>query len=601
MARKPGSKESVSESTGRASTGRRSTGRRSTGRRSTGRRAAPSRTGGRVPKTPEGLPELVFAQASPHSVGGRSLFDVQAPVDSSTATGFTSEPQLTSSGVQRLREAGFEILHASPISINIAGPASLYEEAFGTTLVAEERPVVKELGREDTATFVECPDTDVPGLIDPSGTDFAGVLEGIALEEPRYFFSDPFPPVESYWHLRVPGDVSLACNADKAHRGGITGRGTRVVMTDSGWFEHPYFKRRGYRYSRVVLGPGARRRERDEIGHGTAESANIFAVAPDVRFTMVKMSFVNTVGAFNRAVELDPDVISNSWGSDVRRGSLSAADRALAAAIGLAVDDGIVVVFSAGNGHFGFPGQHPDVISAGGVFMQPDGDLRASDYASGFASEIYEGRDVPDVCGLVGMLPSGVYIMLPVEPGDAIDVDLASRGRFPKGDQTAPDDGWAAISGTSAAAPQLAGACALLRQAHPGVTPQRIRRILQRTARDVTAGTGNPRTGGHRAKQGDDLATGAGLVDAHRAVLVAKVQAAGTSEIAGVAPAVPAGVPARAAAAGRPPAGRGRRRRASRPGASRPARLSGEEVSDLEELIEGSEDFDELIGGPEDL
>ena len=39
----------------------------------------------------------------------------------------------------------------------------------------------------------------------------------------------------------------------------------------------------------------------------------------------------------------------------------------------------IAVVFSAGNGHFGFPGQHPDVISAGGTFMRQDGTFIASD------------------------------------------------------------------------------------------------------------------------------------------------------------------------------------------------------------------------------
>jgi len=46
---------------------------------------------------------------------------------------------------------------------------------------------------------------------------------------------------------------------------------------------------------------------------------------------------------------------------------------------------------------------HPDVISAGGVYMEPDGSMRASDYASGFASNIYNGRNVPDLSGLVGM------------------------------------------------------------------------------------------------------------------------------------------------------------------------------------------------------
>src|SRR3712207_8472429 len=44
----------------------------------------------------------------------------------------------------------------------------------------------KEGGREDTATFVEAPETDVPGLIRTEDSQFADVLEGVALEEPRY-------------------------------------------------------------------------------------------------------------------------------------------------------------------------------------------------------------------------------------------------------------------------------------------------------------------------------------------------------------------------------------------------------------------------------
>ena len=135
---------------------------------------------------------------------------------------------------------------------------------------------------------------------------------------------------------------------------------------------------------------------------------------------------------------------------------LSAANIALANAIAAAVSSGIIVIFSAGNGHWGFPGQHPDVISAGGVDIRPDGSLRASDYASGFASNIYSGRRVPDVSGLVGMRPKAMNILLPLQPGDSIDVGNSGGSHPSTGDETASDDGWAAFSGTSAAAPQLA-------------------------------------------------------------------------------------------------------------------------------------------------
>ena len=53
------------------------------------------------------------------------------------------------------------------------------------------------------------------------------------------------------------------------------------------------------------------------------------------------------------------------------------------------------MVFAAGNSHFGFPGQHPDLISAGGVVMDEEEKLQASNYASGFISRIYKTGAYP--------------------------------------------------------------------------------------------------------------------------------------------------------------------------------------------------------------
>ena len=470
------------------------------------------------------IPEKLFANASPLSIGGVSMFDAKEAINADTVANFFSDEQVINSAVNKLELAGFEILQVSQASINICGSIDLYEKAFNTKVVPEERSVIKPGAQEDMATFWEVPDTDIPGLIDTKGTPFEDVLEGVAIEEPRYFMAPSmFAPTKAYWHLCMPGDVSLGCNADKAHRSGITGKGIKVAMVDSGWYRHPYFVGRGYRASPVVLGPSAANPNNDESGHGTGESANIFAVAPDVQFLPVKMSFVNSLGAFNTAVGLGPDIITCSWGSSIANGPLSAANQALAAAIATAVSSGIVVIFSAGNGHWGFPGQHPDVISAGGVYMENDGSLQASNYSSGFMSNIYTNRRVPDLSGLVGMSPGASYIMLPLEPGDQIDTGKAG-GTHPPGDETAPDDGWAAFSGTSAAAPQLAGAAALVKQACSRLTPRQIRNVLMKSARDVTAGNCSPSTGGNVAVVGPDTATGNGLVDAHKAVLVAKIR-----------------------------------------------------------------------------
>ena len=129
--------------------------------------------------------------------------------------------------------------------------------------------------------------------------------------------------------MNVPADVSLGLNADRIHRDGITGRDIKVVMIDSGWYKHPYFIQRGYRFNPVVAGPGATDQEHDKSGHGTGESANIFATAPDVDFTMVKFNFINSIGTLNKAVELHPHITSISWGSDIDKPEkYSAADQA---------------------------------------------------------------------------------------------------------------------------------------------------------------------------------------------------------------------------------------------------------------------------------
>lgn len=472
------------------------------------------------------IPAKIFAQASPKSVGGVSMFAMMGGIDAESVASFQSEDSVINEAAALLRQAGFEILQITRFTINIAGSQKVFEDAFKTKLMADERPVIKPGAIEDTATFIECPTTDIPGLIDTSKTAFADVLEGVAIEEPQYFFESALAPNKAYWYLDVPGDVSLGTNADKAHRSGITGKGVKVAMVDSGHYKHPFFAKRGYRVAPVVLGPAAANPTRDESGHGTGESANIFSVAPDVQLLPVKINFVNSIGAFNAAAALKPDIITCSWGSSRQFPPLSAANQALATAIASAWSSGIIIVFSAGNGHFGFPGQHPDLISAGGVFMDQNENLQASNYASGFMSNIYSNRRVPDLSGLVGMQPGASYIMLPVEPGDDIDSSRAG-GNHPPQDETTKTDGWAAFSGTSAAAPQLAGTAALIKQACNKLTPAQVRDIMMKTARDVTQGNSNPATGGHPAAAGQDLATGHGLVDAHKAVLTAKIRCLG--------------------------------------------------------------------------
>jgi hypothetical protein len=110
------------------------------------------------------LPPIVYAEASPRSIGGVSLFEASR-VTSDNVANFFSESQLVAQAVQRLRAEGFQVLNIGDTTITIGAPPETYERVFRTKLQAEERPVIKEGARADTATFVECPETDMPGLI----------------------------------------------------------------------------------------------------------------------------------------------------------------------------------------------------------------------------------------------------------------------------------------------------------------------------------------------------------------------------------------------------------------------------------------------------
>jgi subtilisin family serine protease len=493
------------------------------------------------------FPDRIFAVASPHSLGGVPMFTEGLTIDASNVQAFESDEELVRRAIARLQEAGFEVLYATTRTINIAGSRATFERAFSTTLVAVERETIKSGGEVGTTTSFDTADTSLFGLIDTANSGFADVLEGVAIEQP-YALQTPtaFPPPARYWHLDVPADVSLGCNADRAHRSGVTGLGIRIAMVDTGQAAHPFFTERGYRVEPTVLGPGTVDAHIDSVGHGTGESANIFSTAPDITLLPVKCanasgSLVNTTAAFAAAAALNPTVISCSWSRSIQNGPLDAAANALATEVAVAVNAGIIVCFSASNGGWGFPAQMPEVIAVGGVFMERDGSMRASDYASGFMSNVYPRRRVPDVSGLVGMRPKAIYIMLPLSEGAQIDAGNAG-GTHPNGDETPNNDGWAAFSGTSASCPQVAGVCALIKQACPRLTPAEVRDILMTTARDVTVGSSSPLTGlpgGSPAGVGPDNATGAGMVDAHKAVLLAKLRCTVVPLIPFVTPRLP--------------------------------------------------------------
>lgn len=427
----------------------------------------------------------------------------------------SSPEERTVAEVRRtLLQLGFRVfVDDASTSVSAEGAHELFAKAFQTALCKRARTLRAGM-REHHFEFFDTA-KDAP---EPSVAEVPGALY-VAIQRPPIFFQSPLPPPVKYYHLRVPGDVALLTNASATHRrrnpagDRATGAGVKVAMLDTGFYLHPYFKAHGYRLAPVGAADAVPPPERDPHGHGTGEVANIFACAPDAEVIGVKMGG-NAILPFDRAVALGTRVISCSWGYHLPGVvSLPAALVPLRLRILSAMAAGITVVFSAGNGQVSFPGMLPEVISVGGVYADNTGALRASDYASSFISLIYPGRRVPDFCGLVGMQPRAVYLCLPIPKGCVIDKDLGGAP-FPNKDETAQDDGWALFSGTSAAAPQVAGICALLLQKKPTLTPAQVKAVLRATAADVKQGTSAM---GEKAGPGDDPATGAGLVDALKA------------------------------------------------------------------------------------
>lgn len=459
----------------------------------------------------------------PPQEGGVSPIASEERINCSNISNFRPARATYDKAARLLTDLGFKVVAHSPYSLSVEATPALFTKTFGTKLeVLSMDRVQSGLMMREKSFYAP-----VSGAGCEPPSKLKGIVESAHIHPPAIYFESPMPPPVSYFHLNLPNHVAMLTRASAVHQQGITGKGVRVVMIDSGFFNHQFYQSHGFKAT-VVLAPGAFNPQKDDNGHGTAHAANLFATAPGVSFAMVKKG-MNPAAAFKTAIDLAPHIIICSWGLDLVDGSpnrkhlpnIPEEFTSLEMQVASAVAKGICVVCASGNGQAAFPGMHPDVISAGGIFIAQDQKLTASDLASAFDSRPYPGRHVPDVCGLVGMRPSGVYLMLPVQPGCEMDQNFSAGGPFPGGDATSNDDGWIAASGTSSAAPQLAGICALLKQKNPSLTPQEMKQALIAGAVDCSRGAANPESNqgtALKAGTGADGATGHGLVNAKASV-----------------------------------------------------------------------------------
>lgn len=199
-------------------------------------------------------------------------------------------------------------------------------------------------------------------------------------------------------------------------------------------------------------------------GHGPNNADGVLGIAPEARILPVRVILEDKDAARSKArstrgnalaegirwaADQDVDVINLSLGDDSESAHPEPSEDA---AVQYALAKGSIVVASAGNGgakgdHISYPAAYPGVIAVTAV--DEDGDRAPFSTRRWYATVSAPGVDV------VIADPDRKYY-----------------------------EGW----GTSAAAAFVSGAAALIKAAHPSLTPAQVKRLLEETAREAPAG-----------------------------------------------------------------------------------------------------------------
>lgn len=458
--------------------------------------------------------ENVVCTIATRTISGKQTQLARGRIDNENYRDFQLAPSAADSAAGYLEKLGFRILSVGRFGITVAAPADLFREVLKTPIAIHAVPR-RVAATSEPRMLSWSPDPPRPEQL------FGSPATGVSV--PARSVNDAFdhfvfipPPIYTagiasalaprYWHLSLE-QVRALLNASSVAQ---TGSGVSVAMIDSGFYlDHPHFAGRTFFRVSVDSGP----LDTDEVGHGTMVFANALAIAPAADYTLLKFSPAVAAAALDSALAHNPKILSCSWGWPNEQ-TFPTIHATIKAAV---LDDGVTMLFATGNGDACWPSTMPEAIAVGGVYSDSAGKLSASSFASGFASNEYPARTVPDVSGLVGPFPLGVYIVLPTAPGSEVDTNF-SGGTYPDRDESAANDGWVVASGTSSATPQIAGIAALLLEKNPALKPEDIKRILTQSATPVQTGTNAM---GVVAVGHPNTAVGYGLANAAAALAVA--------------------------------------------------------------------------------
>ena len=298
---------------------------------------------------------------------------------------------------------------------------------------------------------------------------------------------------------------------------GLTGAGVGVAVIDSGitaWHNdltsrtptmYPYGDQRVAAFVDFVNG---RTTPYDDEGHGT-HVAGIIAgngrdshgrhagTAPDATLVALKVLDAYGRGTISRAIAALDWVLANRQRYNLRVVNLSvgAAVREsywsdpLTLAVKRVVDAGVVVVTAAGNlgrngsnevlyGGVTAPGNAPWVLTVGA--SSTNGSTRRSDdTVASFSSRGPTYLDWSAKPDLVAPGHGSISLSNPNSMFFATKAEQLVNGTVANSERA-----YLALSGTSMAAPVVAGAAVLMLQANPSLTPNAVKAILQYTAEE---------------------------------------------------------------------------------------------------------------------
>ena len=298
-------------------------------------------------------------------------------------------------------------------------------------------------------------------------------------------------------------------NVPKLWANGINGKGSLVCSFDTGVEgTHPALSSKWRGNSESVTASWFSKDNPDapidNIGHGThtmgimvgSVPSDSFGVAPGAEWISagvvdqgrtLNLTLAEIIEAFQWALNPDgdinttddvPDVILNSWG--IPNGLFEPCDDMFNGVISACEAAGIVTIFASGNeGPTAMSLRHPADLALTPVNNFSVGAVDNYKVIAEFSSR------GPSSCDKVSIKPEVVA------PGISIRSSFKGGGYF-------------VMSGTSMAAPYVAGVVALLRQAYPNATVAEIKNAIMLTANDLGI-------------LGEDNDYGYGLVDAEAA------------------------------------------------------------------------------------